>query len=133
MPEPRSFDYTVVRIVPRPDRGEFVNVGVILFSREARFLGGRFDPDWDRITCLDPAIDQAEAARQIDHLKRVVAGESGSGPIAAMSPSKRFHWLSGPRSTVVQVSPMHSGICHDPEEMLEQVFKRLVGTIQDRD
>jgi hypothetical protein len=128
MPDLRSYDYTIVRIVPRPERGEFVNVGVILFCREAKFLGGRIKPDWDRIACQFPELDRNEAARQLGHLERVIAGGSDGGPIAEMAPSNRFHWLSGPRSTVIQVSPMHSGLCDDPEAKLLHVFARAVET-----
>jgi hypothetical protein len=126
VPDLRSFDYTIVRVVPRPERGECVNVGVILFCREANFLGGIIDPDWQRITALDPSVDREEVARQLDHLKKVIAGDRDAGPIAQLSASKRFHWLSGPRSTVVQVSPMHSGLCDEPMEMLEHLMDTMV-------
>jgi hypothetical protein len=126
MPDLRSFDYTVVRVVPRPERGECVNVGVILFSREANYLGGIIDPDWNRITALDPHADRPEIERQLDHLEKVIQGDLNAGPIAQLSPSKRFHWLSGPRSTVVQVSPMHSGLSNDPERMLEHLVDTMV-------
>jgi hypothetical protein len=126
MPDLRSFDYTIVRVVPRPERGECVNVGVILFCREANYLGGVIEPDWNRITALDPTVDREEVTRQLDHLENVIAGNRNAGPIAQMPPSKRFHWLSGPRSTVVQVSPMHSGLCDDPEGMLHRLFDRMV-------
>lgn len=126
MPVLHSFDYTIVRVVPRPERGECINVGVIMFSREANYLGGLIEPDWERIIALDSRIDREEVARQLDHLKNVVDGNKSAGPIAQMSPSKRFHWLSGPRSTVVQVSPMHSGLCDDPGEALERLMEAMV-------
>lgn len=126
MPDLHSYDYVVVRIVPRPERGESVNVGVILFSREANFLDGVIDPDWDRIAALHPEIDRDEVARQLRHLEQVVRGDDSGGPIARLSPSQRFHWLSGPRSTVVQVSPMHSGLCNDPGESLEHLADTMV-------
>jgi hypothetical protein len=126
MPDLRSFDYTIVRIVPRPERGECVNVGVILFCREANFLGGRIEPNWERIAALAPTIDRDEVTRQLDHLMTVIEGDHSAGPIAQLSPSKRFHWLSGPRSTVVQVSPMHSGLCDDPGPMLEHLMDVMV-------
>lgn len=126
MPDLHSFDYTVVRIVPRPERGECVNVGVILFCREANFLGGVIEPDWERICAIAPYIDREEAARQLNHLKQVIDGNPDAGPIAQMPPSKRFHWLSGPRSTVVQVSPMHSGLTDDPEGSLRRLVEAMV-------
>ncbi len=126
MPDLHSYDYVVVRLVPRPERGECVNVGVILFSREANFLGGVIEPDWARISALHPQIDQDEVARQLQHLQHVVDGDRAGGPIARLSPSQRFHWLSGPRSTVVQVSPMHSGLCGSPAEALERLADAMV-------
>jgi hypothetical protein len=126
MPDLHSFDYVVVRVVPRPERGECVNVGVILFSREANYLDGIIEPDWDRIEALHPGIDREEVARQLEHLQKVIAGDKSAGPIARLSPSKRFHWLSGPRSTVVQVSSMHSGLCEAPAESLERLANSMV-------
>lgn len=126
MPDLLSFDYTIVRVVPRPERGECINVGVILYSRESNFLGGVIEPDWGRIAALDPSIDQGEVARHLRYLENVIAGDKSAGPIAEMPPSKRFHWLSGPRSTVVQVSPMHSGLTDDPEATLRRLVKTMV-------
>jgi hypothetical protein len=126
MPDLHSFDYTIVRVVPRPERGECVNVGVILYCREANFLGGVIEPDWDRIMALDPGVDQAEIARHLRYLENVIAGDRAAGPIAEMPPSKRFHWLSGPRSTVVQVAPMHSGLTVDPEASLKRLVEAMV-------
>ena len=126
MPDLHSFDYTIVRVVPRPERGECVNVGVILYSREANYLGGIIEPDLTRIAALDPTLDQDEIARQLQYLENVIAGEKSAGPIAQMPASKRFHWLSGPRSTVVQVSPMHSGLTDDPEASLRRLVETMV-------
>jgi hypothetical protein len=126
MPDLHSFDYTIVRVVPRPERGECVNVGVILYSREANYLGGLIEPDWSRISALDPGIDQSEVDRHLNYMRNVIAGDRSAGPIAQMPPSKRFHWLSGPRSTVVQVSPMHSGLTDDPEASLQRLFETMV-------
>ncbi len=128
MPDLRSYDYVIVRIVPRPERGEFVNVGVILFSREANYLDGRIEPAWERIRMLSPDVDREEIERQLTYIKRVIAGDPEGGPIAALSPSQRFHWLAGTRSTVVQVSPMHAGLCNEPAESLERVFGEMVRT-----
>jgi hypothetical protein len=126
MPDLHSFDYTIVRVMPRPERGECVNVGVILYSREANYLGGLIEPDWSRISALDPGIDQSEVDRHLNYMRNVIAGDRSAGPIAQMPPSKRFHWLSGPRSTVVQVSPMHSGLTDDPEASLQRLFETMV-------
>ncbi|MEX2551499.1 MAG: DUF3037 domain-containing protein [Actinomycetota bacterium] len=126
MPDLHSFDYTIVRIVPRPERGECVNVGVILFCREANFLGGVIEPDWERVLVLEPEFDREEAARQLNHLNQVIDGSKHGGPIAEMPPSNRFHWLSGPRSTVIQVSPMHSGLCEDPAATLQRLARAVV-------
>jgi hypothetical protein len=126
MPDLHSYDYVIVRIVPRPERGECLNVGVILFSREANFLDGVVEPNWERIQALHPDIDRTEVERQLDHMKQVITGAKDAGPIAQLTLSKRFHWLSGPRSTVVQVSPMHSGLSCDPAKALERLVEQMV-------
>lgn len=126
MPELRSFDYAIIRVVPSIERGEAVNVGVILFSREANYLGGRIEPSWERILALCPAIDREELARKLDHLEKVIHGAADGGPIAQLSKPQRFHWLTGPRSTVIQVSDVHAGLCDQPEQMLEHLTDSLV-------
>lgn len=126
MPEQHSFDYTIIRVVPRVERGECLNVGVAVFSRVTRFLDARVLLDRGRLAALAPSLDADELEVQLDHLVAVCRGEPGAGPIAALSPSERFHWLVAPRSTVIQTSPVHSGLCPSPEQMLEHLLETLV-------
>ena len=121
-----SFDYAVVRIVPRVERGEFVNAGVILFCRSRRFLAARIGLDEDRVRCLAPAIEMADIRRHLAVIPLVAAGDPAAGPIARIDLAGRFHWLVAPRSTVVQTSPVHSGLCTDPAAALDRVFESLV-------
>jgi hypothetical protein len=126
MPDLTSFDYAVIRVVPSVERGEFINAGVILFNREMRYLDARLELDRGRVCALFPGVDVGEVERQLAMLLRVVRGESDAGPIAQLEPSQRFHWLTTPRSTVIQVSEVHSGLCDQPESMLEHLLETMV-------
>ena len=121
-----AYDFAAIRVVPRVDREEFVNVGVILHSRTLKFLGARVQLDAERLTSLWPAVDLELVRRHLETIPRVCAGEPDAGPIAALSASERFHWLVSPRSTIIQTSPVHSGICDSPETALNELFDRLV-------
>jgi hypothetical protein len=122
------FAYTVIRVVPRVEREEFVNVGVVLFSRPRRYLGARFRIDADRLRALWPEVDLDAVQRQLDILCQVAAGDIAAGAIARLSPTERFGWLSAPASTIVQPGPVHAGLAHDPEAELEELFAELVTT-----
>lgn len=122
----RAFDYVVVQVVPRIDRDERLNAGVVLFCPAAGFLGSRVRLDPERLRALAPGVDLAGVARQLEAIRAVAAGEPGAGPIAALSPSERFHWLSAPRSTIVQPSVAHAGLCEDPAAALERLFAAAV-------
>lgn len=126
MPAPSSFDYAVIRIVPRVEREEFVNAGVILFCLARDFLGARVELDRDRVRALCPGVDLAVVDEHLAAIPRVCAGGEGSGPIGRLSRRERFHWLVAPRSTVIQVSPVHSGLCDDPARALERLMDRMV-------
>jgi hypothetical protein len=123
-----SFDYAVVRVVPRVDRDEFINAGVILYCRGLDFLGARIALDRARLTALFPAaaadIDTIEDALSL--VPRICDGDPTAGPIAALDRSQRFHWLVSPKSTISQVSPVHSGLCDDPAAMLDHLVDRVV-------
>lgn len=121
-----SFDYAVVRVVPRVDRGEFVNAGVILFCLEKRFLSSRVHLDEVRLRTLWPGVDVNVIEAHLAAFPLVCRGEAAAGPIAALSLRERFHWLVAPRSTIIQVSPVHTGLCEIPETTLQQLFERLV-------
>jgi len=128
VPEMHAFDYAVVRVVPRVERGEFVNAGVILFSRTARFLDARIELDPARLTAMDPSIDCDVVRSYLDAIPRICAGGEDSGPIGALSQSERFHWLVAPRSTILQTSPVHSGVHADLRVALDHLFAKLVSS-----
>jgi hypothetical protein len=126
VPAPSSFDYAVVRLVPRVEREEFINVGVILFCRTQHFLKARLALDRKRLTTLAPGLDRATAQAHLDLISCICAGGAEGGPIGQQSQAERFHWLVSPRSTTVQVSPVHCGLCTDPQAALDDLFERLV-------
>ncbi len=123
---PDPFQYAVLRVVPRVDREEFVNVGVIVFCRSRRFLGARVALDPRRIESLAPGVDLETVRAHLDARVRVAAGEPDAGPIAQLPQSERFHWLVAPSSTTIQTSSVHSGLSHDPERELDHLFEELV-------
>ena len=123
-----SFDYAVVRVVPRVDRGERINAGVILHCRERRFLAARIAFDRARAAALDPALDLDEVERALAIIPRVAAGDPDAGPVARLDQAERFHWLVAPRSTIVQPSSVHSGICEDPDAALQRLMSTMVLT-----
>lgn len=128
MPAPASFDYALVRVVPRVEREEFVNAGVILFCLGRDFLGARVALDRDRVRALYPGadLDLDLVEEHLAAVPRIAAGGEGSGPIGRLSRRERFHWLVAPRSTVIQVGPVHAGLCEDPERALDDLFRRMV-------
>ena len=126
MPERAAFDYAIVRVVPRVDRGEFLNAGVILFSSTAAFLDARIGCDHKRLKVLAPDIDTALIDSYLDSIPKVCAGGAEAGPIGALAQRARFHWLVAPRSTIIQTSPVHSGVHHDLDAVLESLFDKLV-------
>ena len=121
-----AFDYAVVRVVPRVERGEFVNAGIILFSRTARFLEARIGFDAARLSALAPSLDREVVQSYLDAIPRICAGGDDAGPIGLLSQSERFHWLVAPRSTIIQTSPVHSGVNHDLSAALAHLFEKLV-------
>lgn len=121
-----SFDYAVVRLVPRVERGEFVNAGVIVFCKPCDFLDARVRLDAGRLRALWPDMDLELLGRHLQAFADICAGETGAGPIARLSRRERFHWLVAPRSTVIQVSPVHSGLCEDPAAALDRLFAEFV-------
>lgn len=126
MRELHSFDYAIVRVVPRVERGEFLNVGVILFCSTAAFLDCRIECDQARLESLDPAVDCALVSSHLETIPRVCRGGPDAGPIGALSQRERFHWLVAPRSTIIQMSPVHSGVHHDMNAALDNLFEKLV-------
>jgi hypothetical protein len=126
MPTLSSFDYAVIRVVPRVDREEFVNAGVILFCRTRRYLGARVALDRSRLAALAPDMDADEVDCRLALIPLIAAGNAQGGEIAALLPWERFHWLVAPKSTVLQVSSVHTGLCYDPELTLVHLFQAVV-------
>lgn len=126
MPVRPSFDYAVLRVVPRVEREEFVNAGVVLLCLERDFLEACVELDAGRVRALHPAADLAAIAEHLAVIPRIAAGDAAAGPIARLSLRERFHWLVAPRSTMLQVSPVHTGLCEDPAATLQQLMARLV-------
>lgn len=127
MPVPSSFDYAVVRVVPRVEREEFINAGVIVFCLERRYLEARVFVDEARLRALWPQLDVELVRKHLEAIPKIAAGDPSAGPIAKLSLRERFHWLVSPRSTIIQVSPVHSGICDEPERTVEKLAERLLG------
>jgi hypothetical protein len=124
--EPKPFSYAIYRLVPRVDRGEQINVGVVLFSAPVHFIGARTSLDGARARALWPELDDGPVRSHLAAIERVAAGSPGAGPIARLPPIERFGWLVAPASTIVQVSPVHTGICDDPAAELERLYAELV-------
>jgi hypothetical protein len=120
------FQYAIVRVVPRVERGECMNVGVVFFCRPRRFLAARIALDEARLAAFAPELDVAEVRAHLDAMTRIASGEEGAGPVAALDQSERFHWLVAPSSTVIQTSPVHTGLCEDPEATLTGLVEKLV-------
>jgi hypothetical protein len=126
VPELSAFDYAILRVVPQVEREEFINVGVLLLCRQRAFLGARFKVDVPRLLALAPQVDVHAVQAHLEAIRRLVEGNPDAGPLGRMSQAERFHWLTHPRSTTIQVSPVHSGLCDNPEAALEDLFERLV-------
>ena len=126
MPAPSSFDYGVVRVVPRVEREECINAGVILFCLEQRFLQARVHVDERRLLALWPELDVELVRQHLEAIPRICAGGPDGGPIGKLSLRERFHWLVAPRSTIIQVSPVHTGLCETPELALDKLFEKMV-------
>jgi hypothetical protein len=121
-----SYDYVLIRVVPNVERGECLNVGVLLFCRTQCFLGVRIHLDQARVLALAPDFDLAAVQQQLDDIVRICKGGPEAGPLGQMSQSERFHWLVSPRSTIIQTSQVHSGLSADPEAVLEHLLKTMV-------
>lgn len=127
MPALVPFDYGVIRVMPRVERGEFINVGVIVFCRTKRFLQARLAYDEHRLHTFAPALEWEPVLTQLSYIPQICEGGAESGPIGAMPLADRFYWLTAPRSTVIQCSPIHSGLCSDPTTAIVRLMERMVG------
>ena len=127
MPEARStYDYAVIRVVPRVEREEFVNAGVIVSCPERKFLEARIELDEARLIALDASIDLDAVRAHLSAIPAICAGGEPAGAIGRMSQKERFRWLTAPRSTIVQTSPAHAGRCDDPAGLLEHLLATMV-------
>jgi hypothetical protein len=128
VPEParRPFSYAILRVVPRVERGECFNAGVVLFCRQLGFLGVRVGLDERRLAALAPDTSAEDVRAQLDALVRIAAGDPEGEAIAALPPSERFGWLVAPSSTIIQPSPVHTGLSDDPQATLDALFAELV-------
>jgi hypothetical protein len=122
----QPFQYAMVRVVPRVERGEAFNAGVVLFCRPLRFLGARTDLDERLLAALAPDCDPAEVRAQLETLVAVADGRPEGGRVASLPQSERFHWLTAPASTIVQPSAVHTGLTAEPAAELERLFRMLV-------
>ena len=126
MPDRCAYDYSVIRVVPDVARGEFLNAGVILFAKTHRALLSRISLDEARLLALAPNADVAGIRSHLESIERICRGGPAAGPHADLDASQRFHWLTAPRATIIQLSPVHSGICDDPAAEADRLFARLV-------
>ena len=126
MPARSAYDYAIVRVVPRVERGEFVNAGAIVHCRARAFLGARVVFDRGRLAALFPAADLDAIRAHLEAIPVVATGGAPAGAIGALSTTERFHWLVAPRSTIVQTSPVHVGLCDEPNAALDDLMRRYV-------
>jgi hypothetical protein len=120
------YDYAILRVVPRVDREEFMNVGVIVSCPARGFLEARVELDERRLTVLDPSLDVESIRTHLETIPAICVGGPQAGPIGQLSQRERFHWLVAPRSTIIQTSPVHTGSCKDPSEVLEHLLETMV-------
>ncbi len=126
MPAPASFDYTILRVVPRVDRQEFINAAVIVFCLEKRYLDARVHLDPARLLALWRDADIELIRDHLNAIPRICAGDPTAGPIARLTQRERFHWLSSPRSTIIQPSPVHTGVCDTTDDLLDHLAKQFL-------
>jgi hypothetical protein len=121
-----SYDYAVIRVVPRVDREEFLNVGVIISCPAQDFLEARIELDEARLLAFDPTVDLEAVRNNLASIPRICAGGPDAGPIGQLTPRERFYWLVAPRSTIIQTSRAHTGRCTDPGTLAEKLLDRMV-------
>jgi Protein of unknown function (DUF3037) len=121
-----SYDYAIVRVVPRVEREEFVNVGAIVSCAERDYLACRIELDDQRVLALDPDMDLQTLRTYLATIPAICTGGGAAGTIGLLSPRERFHWLVAPRSTIIQTSPVHTGRCKDPNVLLERLLDTMV-------
>ena len=128
MPAHATYDYAVIRVVPRVEREEFVNVGVIVSCPAHGFLEAAIEMDEARVRALDATLDMETVRAHLAAIQRICAGGEGAGALGKLAPRERFRWLVAPRSTVIQTSAAHSGRCDDPRRLIEHLLDTMVRT-----
>jgi hypothetical protein len=123
------FQWTVLQVVPRVERDERFNAGVIVFCRSRRFLDAQVWLDERKLEVFDPAADEGLIRAHLNAMARIAVGDLTAGPIAALEQAERFHWLSSPSSTIIQPSPVHGGVSTDPSGTLERLFRQMVAPL----
>jgi hypothetical protein len=126
VPGEHTYDYAVIRVVPRVERGELINVGVILSCPAVDFLEARIELDAARLLALDPSADVEATRLNLEMIPRVCRGGADAGELGALPQRGRFHWLVSPRSTIIQMSPVHTGRTDDPEKALQRLLETMV-------
>jgi hypothetical protein len=126
VPGSYTYDYAIIRVVPRVERGELINAGVIVSCATENFLAAAIELNEQRLRALAPTIDIDEVRAALEIIPQIAAGDPKGGPIAQLPRSERFHWLVAPRSAIIQTSPVHTGICDKPDAMVEKLLARLV-------
>ncbi len=122
----QTYDYAIIRVVPRVERGEAINVGVILSCPGLDFLDARIELDPSRLLAIDPSADVEATRAHLEMIPRVCRGGADAGPIGELPQRSRFHWLVSPRSTIIQLSPVHTGRTSDPEKALDRLLETMV-------
>lgn len=126
MHAPDSYDYATIRVVPRVERGEFINVGVIVSCEATAYLKAEVELDEARLRALDPHVDLQTLRRHLDAIQHICAGGPGAGPIGLLPQRARFHWLTARRSAIIQTSPVHMGRCGDMDAIVEHLMATMV-------
>lgn len=126
MRDQHTYDYAAVRVVPKVEREEFVNVGVIVSCPARGFLEARIELDEQRLLALDPTLDIGSIRAHLATIPTICAGGPAAGPIGQLAQRERFHWLVAPRSTIIQTSPVHSGRCENPSAVLDHLLDAMV-------
>ena len=126
MPDKEQYEYAVIRIVPQVEREEFLNVGVVLYCSRHKFLQCRYHLNEERVLALYPHLDLDDMKRHLRSFEQICAGDPEGGPIARLGIAERFRWLTATRSTVLQTSRVHPGLCSDPSRMLDRIYAQQV-------
>ena len=130
MPGPCTFDYAIIRVVPRVERDEFINAGVILSCRARNFLAAMIELDEARLVALHPDADIEAIRAHLATIPAICAGGADAGAIGLLPRSERFDWLVAPRSTIIQTSPVHAGTCDEPADALRHLLATMVRKLQ---